>query len=236
MLALGACSSSDAPAYGVPDGDAGPGRPASEDHARCADDGDCVAAGATCCACPTFAVQADDPAVLACEGIPCPGDDSCAGNVRAACEAGQCVLACVPMECPLDCPSGFAVDATGCLTCACAPGDLGGCVEDTDCVQTRADCCGCAQGGEDTAVPAADLSAFDQSLQCPPAPACPSVDTCDADAAPRCVQGRCQLLTGELPSAACGRPDLPPCPAGTVCSVNTSDLANQYGVGVCSPP
>lgn len=235
VLALGACSASHEPAQGEVTSDAShPGSPSSSET-WCLSDVECVAAGPTCCACPTFAVRADDPVVRACEGVPCPGDATCSGHVRAACEEGRCVLACAPMECSLACPSGFAVDVTGCLSCACAPADVAECAEDTECVATRADCCGCQEGGADTAVPAAQLAAFDQALQCPPSPACPSIDICDPAAAPRCIQGRCELVSGELPSDACGRPDLPACPAGTVCSVNASDLANQYGVGMCVP-
>jgi hypothetical protein len=112
-----------------------------------------------------------------------------------------------------------------------------GCTVDSDCVQTRADCCGCARGGQDTAVLATGLTAFDGSLNCEMDPVCPGVDTCEPMAAPRCVQGRCELLaTDMLPAQACGRPDLPACPSGTVCTVNSDASANEQGVGVCGPP
>jgi hypothetical protein len=200
----------------------------------CAVDDDCVAAAATCCDCPTFAVGADDPATRACTGVTCPGQ-ACPGNVRAACDQGACVLACVAMACPEACAAGYQMDASGCLSCACAGAPSHGCATDADCVETRADCCGCAAGGQDTAVLARDQAAFDAALACPADPACPGVDVCPAGAAPRCVQGQCELLAADaLPPEACGRPDLPACPTGTVCVVNADPSASDQGVGVCA--
>ena len=60
--------------------------------------------------------------------------------MTAVCDHGGCAVACGAISCPLDCPSGFAVDATGCLVCACAaPEDDDGeapaaCSVDADCV------------------------------------------------------------------------------------------------------
>jgi hypothetical protein len=108
----------------------------------------------------------------------------------------------------------------------------GGCTADTDCARTRADCCGCQRGGFDTAVLAANRATFDASLMCSAQPFCPGVDTCTADV-PTCVAGRCALVSPTLPAGACGRPDLPACPAGEVCIANASDQANMHGVGVC---
>lgn len=201
----------------------------------CLEDRDCVAAAATCCDCPEFAVNVGDPAHRACTGVTCPGQRGCEPNVRAACDQGDCVLACVELACPVSCPSGYAIDPTGCLSCTCAAPEPGGCAADADCVQTRADCCGCAQGGQDTAVVASERASYDAMLGCPAAPACPAVDVCEPEAAPRCVQGRCELTSG-LPPGACGRADLPACPAGAVCTVNASDAASMQGVGVCVNP
>lgn len=202
----------------------------------CAIDDDCVPAAATCCDCPAFAAHVDEPATRACTGVVCP-TTTCADNVRAACDDGTCVLACISMACPTACANGYQMDATGCLSCACAAPASDGCSVDTDCVETRADCCGCASGGENTAVLATEQAAFDAALGCTASPVCPGVDVCDAGAVPTCVQGRCELLaTGALPPQACGRPDLPPCPAGTVCTVNVDPTATQQGVGVCGPP
>lgn len=205
---------------------------------RCTGDADCALAAATCCECPAFAVDRADPTLTACSGVQCPNDGTtCADNVRAACEAGQCTLACVALACAESCPGGFAMDPTGCLACACAAADPGGCTRDADCVETRAACCGCAQGGADTAVLATEQASFDASLGCGPSPTCPAVDVCEPGAAPRCLQGRCELSSaGGLPPGACGRPDLPACPAGTVCLINADDLASQQGVGVCGQP
>lgn len=202
----------------------------------CTVDDDCVAAAATCCDCPAFAVGVDDPASRACTGVVCPMPSACPNNVRAACDGGTCVLACVEMACPTACANGYQLDATGCLSCECAGAAPGGCTVDSDCVQARADCCGCARGGVDTAVLASEQMAYDAALGCEADAACPDVDVCEPGAEPRCVQGRCELLSmGMLPQQACGRPDLPPCPEGTVCIVNADAGANEQGVGVCSP-
>ena len=85
---------------------------------RCVQDVDCVPAAATCCECPAFAVHVDEPANRACDGVGCPMPEStCMDNVRAACDDGQCVLACAPMACPAACANGYLMDATGCLSC-----------------------------------------------------------------------------------------------------------------------
>ncbi|MEJ7597656.1 MAG: hypothetical protein WKG01_07085 [Kofleriaceae bacterium] len=208
-----------------------PGQPS------CAIDTDCALAAATCCECPTFAVSTLDPVYQACRGVECP-DRECAANVTARCNDRQeCELACAPAVCDVtSCPAGYAIDdASGCLSCACAvPATT--CTLDTDCVQTRADCCGCANGGTDTAVPRVEQAAYDEMLGCMADPQCPGVDACEAGAAPRCVQGRCELLAGGLPPGACGRADLPACGAGEVCMVNANDQGNMHGVGVCQPP
>lgn len=235
LAGVGGCHEDAETLAGVPDDGTG-GVGGGAGLSSCTVDDDCATAAATCCECPTFAVGLGDPANRACDGVACPGQETCPANVRAACDEGQCVLACVAMACPAACPTGYALDPTGCLSCACAAPQLSGCVVDTDCVQTRADCCGCARGGEDLAVLASERAAHDAALGCPAAPLCPSIDVCEPDAAPRCIQGRCELTGGSLPAGACGRPDLPECPAGTQCTINESDLANEYGVGVCGPP
>jgi hypothetical protein len=197
----------------------------------CATNDDCALAGAKCCECPTFAASKGDPAVTACAEVACPVE-ACPPNVQAACTAGMCELMCLPVACPTTCPDGYALDPTGCLECACSAANAQSCSRDSDCVRTRADCCGCANGGMDTAVPAFDQPTFDASLMCPAAPQCPNPDTCAPDLAPRCVRGQCELVP-PTPPGACGRPDLPTCPAGQTCTLNTSDAATQQGVGVC---
>lgn len=233
-LVAGGCRTDHETLAGVPD-EMMPGGGAG--LSSCVIDDDCATAAATCCECPTFAVGLGDPSSRACDGVTCDPQDTCPNNVRAACEDSQCVLACVELACATECPDGYAIDPmTGCLSCTCAAPALAGCAVDGDCVQTRADCCGCAAGGADIAVLATDRAAYDAGLMCPAAPLCPAVDVCEPEAAPRCIQGRCELTTGSLPAGACGRPDLPDCPAGTVCTVNANDLANEYGVGLCAPP
>lgn len=200
---------------------------------ECTSDLDCQPAGLKCCDCPTYARPVTDPAAQACGGVMCP-TSSCPDNVQAACDVGQCVLVCKPLACDLSCASGFAVDANGCEACACAAptGPAGGCTSDQDCVRTRADCCGCAGGGGDTAVLASEQASYDASLMCPDNPSCTGVDTCAPDLAPACLGGGCQLVS-PLPPNACGRSDLPACPSGTICTLNADDAATQQGVGVC---
>lgn len=201
----------------------------------CELDNDCVAVAPTCCECPTFAVSAGDPVADACDRVTCPPKDECPANFTAVCgEGSRCELVCAPLACEASqaCAEGFAMDANGCLTCECAVPLANGCTEDDQCSRTRADCCGCARGGYDTAVLTTDLGAFEAMLACRGEPLCPDVDTCTAEA-PACVAGRCTLVTPVLPPGACGRPDLPACAAGSVCVVNASDQANMHGVGLC---
>ena len=203
----------------------------------CAVDTDCVAIAPTCCDCPTYATSRADPLYQACADVMCPPNMGSCPPVTAACSMeGVCELRkCAPIQCPSDCQGGYAPDANGCLTCDCAAPTPGGCMGDGDCVETRADCCGCAQGGMDTSVLRQDQQAYDAMLNCPATPTCPGINVCDATLAPRCVSGACVLTSGALPPNACGRPDLPPCPPGTHCTVNANDPANMQGVGTCEP-
>jgi hypothetical protein len=207
----------------------------SSGASECSGDGDCTLAAATCCACPTFAVPQTDPAHLACADVTCP-PNNCPNNVRATCTSNTCTLTCVAMTCAQTCAAGFAVDATGCLSCTCASGATE-CMLDTDCTRVRADCCGCPRGGRDTAVPNSLAAQHDAALGCAANPQCPPVDTCPTDLAVRCVRGTCELVEGAggLPANACGRADLPACSAGTVCTVNSDPTATMAGVGVCLP-
>jgi hypothetical protein len=201
---------------------------------ECTTASQCAPAAATCCACPTFAVPTTDPANNACKGVMCPlPGPTCAANLHAACKGGACVLACDAVACTTSCADGYATDDNGCLTCACATIDQRACVADTDCARVRADCCGCQSGGSDTAVPVGEIQAHDLGLMCPQSPACPGVDTCPPDLVPRCVQGACELISGGLPSNACGRPDLMDCTNGEACTINYDDAATAEGVGVC---
>src|SRR5688572_18474212 len=59
--------------------------------AACATDDDCVGAGATCCACPEYAVHRDSPYAQACEDLDCP-DPQCSVVPRCG-AAGECELA-----------------------------------------------------------------------------------------------------------------------------------------------
>jgi hypothetical protein len=214
---------------------AGSGAGGGASPAECRVASDCVAAGPKCCDCPTHAVPASDPAQQACANVDCP-PMTCGSPMEAACEAGACTLVCSQVACgDASCANGFATDDSGCLTCACATPSASECSVDGDCARVRADCCGCMLGGEDTAIPAGQVAAHEAALMCPTNPSCPAVDTCAPELAARCIAGACTLVSGALPERACGRPDLPACPAGEVCTVNASDPATMQGVGVCLP-
>lgn len=203
----------------------------------CFEDSDCMLAGPSCCECPTFAVSNDSGWGDACEQVDCETPTACPALV-ARCDDGVCAAACAPTTCNLTCPTGFAVDAAGCTTCECASGPAQPqCQVDSDCLRTRADCCGCDRGGTDTAVPANMLDAFVDSLGCTGNESCPGVSTCNPGETPRCMSGQCVLAAGGTtppPSDECGRPDLPPCPTGTVCVINSKD--GEAGQGRCEQP
>jgi hypothetical protein len=207
--------------------------------ATCSLDPGCEAAASTCCACPTFAVPAGSGWNDACEDVPCPAPPSCPA-VEAACADGGCALVCTEITCDATCETGFAVDAAGCLTCACAPRSPAACAEASDCVQVPADCCGCARGGADTAVLAGAATDHVRDLGCTGGEACPDIDVCQPAAAPVCRGGACALASEDgppgVPDGACGRADLAPCPTGERCVLNRSPAADAAGVGICAAP
>jgi len=229
LLLLPACSDGQLDAEGIGDDGYGSGGAAPE----CATANDCAFEAAKCCDCPTYAAPKSDPAANACAGVMCPVT-TCPQNIALACNAGRCELACAPMECTLSCADGFVVDANGCLSCECAQVTTRACVADSDCAEAPADCCGCAKGGRDTAVPASQLPDYLASLACPTNPSCPGNDTCDPSDGPACVQGACDLVV-PAPAAACGRADLPACASGDHCVVNADSSATAHGLGVCQP-
>jgi hypothetical protein len=225
----------------LPDDDRGSGGEAPA--AECTAAEDCVLAAATCCECPSFAVPADSDYADACDAVACPPPVDCPA-VEATCGAAGCELSCSPVVTAQTCPAGFERDALGCLIDVCAASGDGSapaaCTVAADCVKVAADCCGCARGGDDTAVAAAEADDFTASLGCTGAESCPEVDTCEAGAEPTCVAGRCALVDsdgdGQL-VAFCGTPDYPACPAGTACVLNgTSKDAAALGVGSCQAP
>jgi hypothetical protein len=86
-------------------------------------------------------------------------------------------------------------------------------------------------------VPAGMLDDFVDGLGCTGSESCPGVSTCNPGDEPRCIGGQCMLTGGTAPppqADACGRPDLPPCPAGTVCVINGPDA--EAGTGRCEAP
>lgn len=221
---------------------------------ECGVNSDCVPAGSSCCDCPTHAVPVSSGWNNACEDVQC-GDPagSCAAT-QAVCQSGACVLQCAPVECNTTCENGFVQDSFGCLTCECAgtaPPATAQCGQDQDCVRVAADCCGCVNGGADTAVPSSQVDAYLSGLGCTPSPACPGVDVCEPELVPRCLNNTCVLLSqpsgsftpdagagGGGGQAYCGAADLPPCPEGQTCVLNSPDAedANMNGLGVCQAP
>lgn len=238
-LGAGACD------FTAAEADLAPGDDDSGLDIECVDATECILAASTCCSCSEYAMR-DDGLADSCEDVPCPDPDpsspACPPLI-AACLEGVCTTACAPTPCDLACPSGFVIDAAGCLSCECASGPPleTECAVDGDCVQVPADCCGCSRGGADTAVGAGDATAFGDSLMCPSDPgdaACPEVDVCDPALAPRCESGRCVLSDGtseDRPAPTCGHPDLPPCSEGTVCVLNVDSDASMDGLGTCQP-
>lgn len=212
---------------------AGDGAGGGASPSECSVDTDCVPAGPKCCDCPTHAVPASDPAQRACGEVDCPAP-MCGSPMEAACDSGRCVLECSPVACDAaSCAYGFVTDGNGCLTCECAAPSMAECGVDTDCTRVHEDCCGCAMGGEDTAILTSLASSYETGLNCPANPSCPGGDTCAPDLAARCIQGDCALVSGALPAGACGRADLAACPMSQVCTVNADEQATMYGVGIC---
>ena len=91
LVLVAACDTFAPKSNGLGGGGGGTGS-GSGGIAECTEDVDCALAGATCCACPTFAVSATDPTVLACDQVGCAPDPMCPGNARAACVDGACTL------------------------------------------------------------------------------------------------------------------------------------------------
>jgi len=219
----------DAGAFNGDDGDGSSGAPI-----ECRVATDCGLGAAKCCDCPTYAAPKTDPAIQACTGVMCPMM-TCPENVAVACNAGHCELACAPVACSQTCADGFALDANGCLTCECAVVTSRECLADPDCTEAPADCCGCAKGGADTAVPGSQLADYLAGLNCPQQPSCPGTNSCAATDGPTCVQGACDLA-GPVPAGACGRPELPTCAGMDACLVNADPDATAHRLGICRPP
>lgn len=200
----------------------------------CGSDADCELASSACCECPTFALPTTAALAGGCGEVDCgSATNSCNPNVHAACIQSACALQCTPLECDLSCADGFVVDASGCLTCACAAPPQDACGSADACVEIPGDCCGCALGGKDIAILQSQVAAFQAGLDCPPDPQCPGNDTCDAGAHATCEQDRCELVdNADQPANECGLPSDPGC-GSDVCVINSIDAANARHVGVC---
>ena len=233
-------------------GDSGGGQapePGDEDGfaegVQCEVPSDCVLAASTCCECPSFAAPIGEGYDAGCDAVDCEESNGVCPAVEATCDSGECVMICSPIQTDRTCSFGFVRDDAGCLTNACAApeSEITECESDTDCVQIPADCCGCENGGQDKAAAAADADGMVDDLNCPPNPACPGVDVCDATQVPRCITGACVLSDESVnpkPNPAstqlCGTPQLEACSDGSVCTLNevSSKEANDLGVGSCS--
>jgi hypothetical protein len=203
----------------------------------CEVDDDCIAVSWSCCGCPEVAVSRQSGYSDACGEVVCDEPLNCP-SLGARCEQGACLLVCPLVSCDLLCPGGFSVDEHGCQVCACAAEPAAArCALDEDCAQVPADCCGCARGGMDTAVPVGDVDSQSGLLDCGPDAVCPEVDVCDPAAVARCENGTCALagIGSEGGSTACGRPDLALCPEGQACVLNGSDETAMDGLGTCVP-
>ncbi len=221
---------------------------------ECAVDDDCVPAGPSCCEAWTHAVPKSSGWEDSCEDVGTQCGEVSQPAAAASCQAGSCVLQCTPVVCDQTFENGYATDSLGCLQCqgaGSAPPETVECQADADCVRVNADCCGCANGGSDTAVPADQLDGYLGGLDCGSSPACPGVDVCQADLVPRCLNNTCSLLPQTNPDFSpdagggltggmtlCGSADLPACPDGQVCVLNApgADDANMNGLGVCQDP
>ena len=212
---------------------------------QCATASDCVLAASTCCECPSFAAPTGEGYDAGCDAVDCEAPTGVCPAVEATCDSGECVMICSPIQTDRTCSFGFVRDEAGCLVneCAGAETEVAECEIDDDCVQIPADCCGCANGGEDRAAPTSDSVGLVDGLDCPPDPACPGVDVCDATQVPRCITGACVLSDESVnpqpdPSSTqlCGTPQLEACPDESVCILNevSAKEANNLGVGSCS--
>jgi hypothetical protein len=197
---------------------------------------DCLLVATTCCGCPDVVVLAGSPEerdlAAACDDVECPEPppEACP-PLPVTCDAdGACAVGCPESTCDLDCGTGFALDALGCQLCECAPTSPGECAQDVDCVAVPADCCGCARGGADVAVPAADAAAWLDALACDPDKACPDIDVCDPAAEARCLGGACVLGPPSAELACGGAAD---CPPGADCVIGADEDGD--GLGVCRP-
>jgi len=222
---------------------------------ECSVNDDCVAAGPSCCEAWTHAVPRSSGWEQACEDVSSQCDPVEQPGAEAMCASGSCVLQCLPVVCDQTFENGYATDSLGCLKCegaGSAPPAVAECQADADCIRVPADCCGCENGGDDTAVASSSVDGYLGGLGCDPSPSCPGVNVCQAGLTPRCLNNTCVLLAEpnmDTPPDAgpntpvggvtyCGSADLPPCPTGQVCVLNAPGAqdANQAGLGVCSDP
>ncbi len=209
--------------------------PRSEAPEICVSNSDCVLVASNCCDCPTFA--APESFGASCDEVECPGDNVCA-PADAICDSGQCELRCSVVATTQLCDRGFVVDEAGCTRDECVGTDEATeCTVAEDCVVVPADCCGCEQGGNDTAVPLGAEEEHIGGLMCDD-PVCPGFSTCEGGSA-GCLGGTCRYFpdAGIAPTAAfCGTLETGSCPADQRCVLNGTDFGTGIpGIGVCQP-
>ncbi len=242
LLSIG-CLDQSTSKSGDPESGDGGGEPDDRQGAdQCTTPTDCVLAASTCCECPSFSAPVGGGYDAGCEEVECGPQQGVCPAVEPRCDTGTCVMVCSPLVADRTCAEGFVRDEAGCLRNECVVSDeIAICEVDDDCQKIPADCCGCALGGVDHAVPAADADSFLGSLDCPPGPECPGVDVCDSEQVPRCIAGACTLGVAStdvdpLLSQLCGTPQLSLCPPASLCMLNAEDgNASALGVGLCVP-
>lgn len=191
-----------------------------EDPCSCADD--CLLYGETCCEqldCPQ--PKCGPCCVVPCENHLCGQEtwlENCCWN--GVCDEGESFETC-PEDCPEltpceqnggtcamwtptydQCPDGTFPVADMCESksevCCRVPGpddcqDLLWCNQDSDCVMTNLDCCGCQSGGLSFAINTMCEQVWQDGMDCEGI-ACLAVYNC-GDEEPACVNGQCALVS-----------------------------------------
>ena len=153
----------------------------------------------------------------------------CPSDVEAVLRSRRTAsLACVADACDRPAPTGYAIDATGCLSCAVRGGPPAPpCSVDTDCVRAPADCCGCARGRQDTAVPAAEARRVRRAARLPRPAGLPRGSTSAIRRRRHAAsQGRCELARAarrHRPMPDVVAPTCRRAPSGETCVINTAD-------------
>jgi len=130
--------------------------------------------------------------------------------------AGTCRSWCPQLDCALVCPAGYALDETGCATCACARDE--GCMPEERVCGANGATYESACDAESAAVGVV-LADECPSLGCLTSSSCPAGSTCVVPESGCLVDplGGEECLGLCMRSQRCGAVDDLPCPAGYVC-------------------